>query len=152
MPDFSSGNIIQHHFHVDNDIGKLGIGYGMIICRDLMVQLGLLDKFKRQVLQWDGVTTPMKEPSGLIRKPDLTSRKMREVAMQTAEPVSTRETTGRLVKPLKSNYAKADLKQVTGNETHLNADEITQLISLLKDFEDLIDGTIGYWNTEPVDL
>ena len=38
----------------------------MIIGRDLMVQLGLTADFKRQVLQWDGTTVPMKEPSGLL--------------------------------------------------------------------------------------
>ena len=30
----------------------------MIIGRDLMVQLGLSDDFKCQVLQWDGETVP----------------------------------------------------------------------------------------------
>ena len=52
----------------------------------------------------------MKEPSGLIGKPDLTSSEMCEVEMQTAEPVSTRETTEMLVRILDSTYAKADLQ------------------------------------------
>ena len=62
----------------------------MIICRDLMVKLGLTSKFKRQELQWDGATLHMKEPSGLLGKSDINKREMREVVMQTAEPDSTR--------------------------------------------------------------
>ena len=49
MPELSSSKIIQHRFHVKNDKGKSGIGYDLIIGRDLMVQLGLSANFKRQV-------------------------------------------------------------------------------------------------------
>ena len=38
MPEFSGSKIINHRFHVDNDEGESGIGYDMIIGRDLMVQ------------------------------------------------------------------------------------------------------------------
>ena len=55
----------------------------MIIGRDLMIQLGLSDNFKRQFLQWGGATVHMKGPSGLLGKSDLTKRKMREVVMHT---------------------------------------------------------------------
>ena len=33
MPDFYSSEIISHHFHIDNDKGKLGIGTDMILGR-----------------------------------------------------------------------------------------------------------------------
>ena len=51
MLEFSSRNIINHHFHVDNDKGDSVIGYDIIIGRDLMVQLGLTAGYKRQFLQ-----------------------------------------------------------------------------------------------------
>ena len=60
IPYFSSSNIIQHHFCVNNDMGEYVTGYGMIIGNYLMVQLRLSDIFKHQVLQWDGVTVHMK--------------------------------------------------------------------------------------------
>ena len=44
----------------------------MIIGRDLMAQLGLTADFKRQVLQWDGATAHMKEPSGMLGQYNLT--------------------------------------------------------------------------------
>ena len=39
MPALSSRKIITHRFYVDNARGYEGIGYYMIICRDLMVQI-----------------------------------------------------------------------------------------------------------------
>ena len=51
MTKFSSSKMINHRFHVDNDKGESGIGYNIIIGRDLMVNLGLTSDFKRQVLQ-----------------------------------------------------------------------------------------------------
>ena len=72
--------------------------------------------------------------------------------MQTAELVSTKEATDRLVKILDSTFSKAELEHVATNATQLNYEQITQLISLLKDFEGLFDGTLGYWVTDTVDL
>ena len=63
MPDFSSSNLINHRFHDNNYRGKSGIGYYIIVDRDLMVQLGLEENFKCQVLQWDGATALMKYPA-----------------------------------------------------------------------------------------
>ena len=60
MPEFSSINIIEHQFHVNNDKGESVIGYDMIIDHDLVVQLDLPADFKRQILQQDGVTVTMK--------------------------------------------------------------------------------------------
>ena len=120
MSESSSRNIIYQHFHVDSDKTESGIGYVMIIGRDLMVQLGLSSNFKLKVLKWDGEPVPVKELSDLLGKSDLTSCEMCEVVIQTAEPYSTREATDILVEILDSTYAKADLEQVANNETHLN--------------------------------
>ena len=72
--------------------------------------------------------------------------------MQTAELTSTREATEILVKILDSNYARAELKQVTNNATRLNDEERTHLLRLLEEFEYLFDGTLGDWDTDPVEL
>ena len=47
IPEFSISKIINHRFHVDNDKVELGIGYDMIIGRDLIVQLDPTAEFKR---------------------------------------------------------------------------------------------------------
>ena len=92
----------------------------MIIGRDLMVQIVLTADFKRQVLQLDGATVRMKEPSGLLGKSDITKRQMRQGIMQTAEPDSTREATEQMPKILNSTYAKAGLKKVSDNANQMN--------------------------------
>ena len=120
MPKLSNNKIINHHFHVDNDEGESGIGYDMIVCRYLMIQLGLTDKFKRQFLQWDGATANMKESRNFLGQSDLSKRKICKVMMQIAEPTSTKEATKRMVKILNSTYAKADLEHVV-NTSQLNA-------------------------------
>ena len=51
-----------------------------------------------------------------------------------------------------STYVNTYLEQVAANTTELNAEEINQLLRLLKSFDDLFDGTLGYWKTDPVDL
>ena len=72
--------------------------------------------------------------------------------MKTVEPDPTREATERMFKILGITYAKADLKHVAHNATHLNAEERTQLLSLLEDFKDLFGGNLGDWATETVNL
>ena len=94
----------------------------------------------------------MKEPISFLGKYDSTKREMRKVVMQTAEPDSTREATGLMVKIFNSTYAKADLKQVVDNSTQQNFEEITLLLILLEEFMGLFDVTLCDWATESVDL
>ena len=61
---------------------------------------------------------------------------MREVLIQTAEPVSTREATERLVEIIGSIYVEADLEQLASNANQLNAEERAQLLRHLQDFDD----------------
>ena len=118
----------------------------MIIGRDLAVKIGILDDFKCQILQWDGVELLMKEPSIMLGQTYSTNCEMREVVMQIAEPVSKREATERLEKITNITYANAELESAASNK------QKTQLISIPKYFEDLFNVTLGYWDTEPVNL
>ena len=93
MPYFYSIKIISHQYHVGNNEGESVVGYYMIIVRDLMVLIGRLYDFNRQVLQWNSATVPMKEPRGIRGQIDKTSCKMCEVVMQTKKSVNTREAT-----------------------------------------------------------
>ena len=79
----------------------------MIICRDLIVQLGLTADYKGQVLQWDGATINMKELSGLLGQSVLTKHEIREVVMQNSGPASTQEATEKMVKIIDSTFAEA---------------------------------------------
>ena len=54
----------------------------MIIGRDLMVYIGLMNYFKCKVLQWDGAAVPIKDPISLLGQTDLTSYEICKVVMQ----------------------------------------------------------------------
>ena len=68
---------------------------------------------------------------------------MRNVVIQTEELASSRKANEKLVKFLDITYVKAELKQVANNATHLNSEERTQIIRLLKYFKDLFYVTLG---------
>ena len=57
----------------------------------------------------------------------------------------------RVVKILDANYEKADLQAVVdATGPHLSLHDKNKLLELLKEFEELFDGTLGDWRTEPV--
>jgi hypothetical protein len=69
------------------------------------------------------------------------------------EPDSTKELTNRAVKILDAKYEKADLPKIVETQCrHLDAHQRKELLDLLLEFEDLFDGTLGIWDTEPVHL
>ena len=67
------------------------------------------------------------------------------------EPMSTKKATQRVVKILDANYEKADLRaMVDATGPHLSLHDKNKLLELLKEFEELFDGTLHDWRTEPV--
>ena len=69
------------------------------------------------------------------------------------EPKSTLEATQRVVKILDAKYEKADLNAVVNEHCrHLTSSNQEKLLMLLIEFEDLLDITLGDWDTEPISL
>ncbi len=67
------------------------------------------------------------------------------------ELLSTHEATQREVHILDAKYEKTDLQSVvSANCTHLSLQDQNKLLELLTEYEELFDGTLGDWNTEPV--
>ena len=122
----------------------------MIIGRDMMVQIGLSDEFKHQVLQWDSASLPTKDTIRLLGQQYLIRRNMNEVVIKNSEPESKREANEIMVNLIDSRYAKADLEQVASNAVQKNSDERINLLSLLNVFEEIFYDTIGLWDTEPL--
>ncbi len=64
---------------------------------------------------------------------------------------STQEATKQIVHILDAKYEKADLQSVvSANCTRLSLPDQNKLLELLTEYEELFDGTLGDWNTEPV--
>ena len=64
----------------------------------------------------------------------------------------TQGATNRVIKILDSNYQKANLKNVVAGAKHLTLEERDKLYALLIKFQDIFDGTLGEWKTDPVDF
>ena len=72
---------------------------------------------------------------------------------QTAKPITMQEATERIVKILdNTKYEQADLDKVAADAEQLDKHQERKLLSILKDFEDLFDGKLGHWETEPIDI
>jgi hypothetical protein len=53
---------------------------------------------------------------------------------------------------IESKYTPADLNKIVEECTHLEKDEQKQLLKLLQKFEELFDGSLGTWKTDPINL
>jgi hypothetical protein len=53
---------------------------------------------------------------------------------------------------IKLVYHKADLRKVIAKATQLNKRQQLSLLRLLQKYEALFDGTLGKWNTDPVNI
>ena len=51
---------------------------------------------------------------------------------------------------IESKYTPADLSKIVEECTHLEKAEQKQLLQLLQKHEDLFDGTLGTWKTDPI--
>jgi len=85
-------------------------------------------------------------------KPSIT-RALRNNTSQAQEPISTRNATKRSIEILDAKYDKANLPAIVkGNCSHLTPSQREKLLSLLFEFEELFDGTLGDWKRPPVSI
>ena len=67
------------------------------------------------------------------------------------EPISTREATKRTIEILDADYQKANLPEIVKDTCgHLSSIEQGKLLRLLTKYEELFDGTLGDFDTDPV--
>jgi hypothetical protein len=121
--------------------------YDLIIGIDTMIRLGIILDFKDLRVTMDSVTIPMRPHDSFPSTPELQLQ-----LKSILEPASTREMTNRAVKILDSKYEKANLPELVNEYSHLTVYQRHKLLDLLQEFEELFDGTLGDWDTEPVSL
>ena len=70
------------------------------------------------------------------------------------EYVNATSSTCSMCRILDAKYEKADLNEVITkqHQRHLTTTEYDRLLQVLKKFEDLFDGTLGTWNTNPAEF
>jgi hypothetical protein len=114
-----------------------------------MKEFGIILDFKHKMITIDEVELPMQSINYLQGYSTLRVLKLkRSLAM---EPHSTQDATKRVMQILYAKYKKADLQStVRDNCKHLSAGQQKKLLQLLKKYETLFEGTLGYWKTKPV--
>ena len=100
--------------------------------------------FKEQWITIDEIKLPMRNLKDL-QDPNIVH------FIAKNEPRSTMEMTKREIKILDAKYEKADLPKIVSETCdHLSNTDKKALLMLLQRYEELFDGTLGSWDTEPV--
>ena len=135
---------------MDIDKGKLEeLGYGMIIGRDLLQALKMTIDFEYQVIKWEGTSVPMNKTKLAKSK----KKELHAIFQLATEPKTVQEATARVSRILDAKYDKANLVEVVKNNCkHLSVERQSEILNLLRQYEDLFDGTLGDFYTEPVHL
>ena len=124
LPEFSTSKDITWQVNVSS-VKLEELGYDMIIRRDLLQALKVIIDFEYQVIRWDDVSIP-------------------KIVQQATERVS---------RILDASYEKANLVEVVKKHCcHLFKDRHEEILKLLLQFEDLFDGTLEEFHTNPVHL
>ena len=146
LPEFHEGKDISWNMYVDESDARLN-SYDMIIGRDLLHELGIDLLFSLGVMKWDNATVPMRDPSQLR---DSNIDDFEDEIFSMHDPTTT--DAARIQEIMDVKYAPADINEMVSKCDHLTNTERSDLKMLLHKFESLFDGTLGTWNTEPIDL
>ena len=69
------------------------------------------------------------------------------------EPTSTKDSTRRTVEIFDAKYEKANLAEIVNkNCSHLSSQQRNKILRLLTKYEELFDGTLGDFKTDPISL
>ena len=146
LPAFYEHREITWNCYVDTTNTNI-CNYDLIIGRDLMHEIGINILFKDAVLEWDGATIPMQSTDKLD---ETYLDEFEQEILLSEDPITTEAE--RIQRIVEAKYSKADLPQVAKSCKTISEEEQEHLLASLKKFEHLFDGTLGTWNTEPVDL
>jgi len=146
LPAFHENRNISCNAYVDESPHE-NSSYDMIIGRDLMHSLGVNLLFDTAQITWDNATVHMQPPDRLSGE---WIHELEKEILFAHDPETT--DAERIQSIIDSKYTLADLQKIVDECTHLNPEEQRKLLTLLTKFEHLFDGTLGTWNTSPVDL
>ena len=146
LPAFHENRNINCNAYVDESHHESS-SYDMIIGRELMHSLGINLLFDTAEISWDNARVHMQPPERITK--DWLDNLEQEILF-AHDPTTT--DAERIQDIIESKYCPADLKKIVEECSHLSKHEQGQLLKLLQKFENLFDGTLGTWKTDPVDL
>ncbi len=121
----------------------------LILGTETMKELGIILNFRDEMITIDEIMLQMRNINNLQGSNILQA--LRHNHSLCMEPQRTQDATQRAMGILDAKYSKADFQSVVrDNCKHLSADQQKKLLQLLKKYESLFNGTLGYWKTESV--
>jgi hypothetical protein len=145
LNEFSDSRKVRWKFHVLPENSRLP--YDMIIGRDLMRKLKMDVLYSDNVVTWDELKLPMHKVQAKGNWHDFNA-----LVEDQAESESVKDSISRLTRILDANYDTPDLVAEVANMKHLNANQRSLLLALLKKNETLFDGQLGNWVGNPVEI
>ena len=146
LPEFHTGRDVTWTCYVDESDHELS-RYDMIIGRDLLEELGMDFLFSKNIMMWDNATVPMRHPEWLS---DALIDEYENEIYSMYDPDTTEA--ARIQEILDGKYTPADLEQIAEECKHLTTEEQQKLLRLLRKYEPAFDGSLGAWNTAPIDI
>ena len=129
--------------------------FDLIIGVESLQRFGAILNFGTQCITLDQIEMPMQPLERFLRITDRLRKSnrsgMKFPPINELEPISTRDARKRTIEILDAKYEKADLPAVVSDNCgHLSPLQQSKLLELLIKFEDLFDGTLGDFKTQPV--
>ena len=146
LPAFHENRNITCNAYVDESHHESS-NYDIIIGRDLLHSLGINLLFDTAEISWDNAKINMQP---LDRVTGNWVDTLEKELLFAHDPTTT--DAERIQNIIESKYCPADLQKIVEECKHLSTTEQGQLLKLLQKFEDLFDGTLGTWKTDPVNL
>ena len=115
--------------------------YDMIIGQDLLKALKMIINFVHELIEWEDSQIPMNR----TKLAGTSNKKKLNIIFQLA--------TARVTKILDAHYERANLVDVVEKHCcYLSKERRGKILRVLKQYEDLFDGTLGDFQIEPVHL
>ena len=120
---------------IECHVTKQKSNYDLIIGRNILRELGIILDFANNKTMWENVEIPMK-PLDCTKREHFSIRDSSRVHNETK----------RIKKILDATYSKANLSQLVHDLNYLNKSKQEKLLSFLRKYEDMFDGTLGNYN------
>jgi len=138
LPELSEVKIIEWKMHV---MHSPSMNYDLIIGHDMLEDLGIILNFKTKNITWEEVSVPMcswdtvKNDGYFIHDSDILNE-------------ATRCTT----RILDAHYAPATSDDIVSACHNLTLSQKQELKDLIDEYQDLFDGTLGYWKDQSINI
>ena len=94
--------------------------------------LGIDVLFFSLMIKWDGASTPFKEQDATVLD-----------SYFVKDPQAVEDRATRVKEILEAKYEPADLEKICSSYDHLIAEQQQKLLTLLRKYDELFDGTLG---------